>query len=162
MKPPAFLSVLVLLVASMLAYLTVRSGAVEAGAFPQHLGEVCFEAGGEGGPLIRVSATDMGDGHYFVTGRLTDPAIPGYIEPVFGNAEAKGGKIYMTIVSGRAATGTGDDTITSGWIISAVLEAATLTGTVESVGIEHDAETPPGETGVAYSEPVSLRRIACP
>lgn len=122
--------------------------------------EVCFEVGGPGGLIVKVAALSLGNNHYLLSGRLTDPSDSSYIEPVFGNLEIKAGKLHLSFISSRSATGTVDDTVSTGFISNGVVDAQTLIGTVQSFGIEHD--TADGMTRVDHGAPVSFQRIACP
>ncbi len=122
--------------------------------------EICFQVEGPTGPRIRVAATNLGNNHYLLAGRVEEPSDPTFIEPIFGNLEIKAGKVHMSFVSSRSATGMPDDTTSGGFINNVVLDIGTLSGTVQTFGIEHDSAN--GMTGLDHSAPVQISRINCP
>ena len=84
-----------LLAAALGVYLASDARVVQASAWPMREGEICLQVVDEGDPIVKLVAMDMGSNHYMLSGRIILPGEPTFIEPIFGNAEVKGGKVYV-------------------------------------------------------------------
>ena len=121
---------------------------------PRTKGEFCVQP--ENGNIARLFVTNMGNKHYLVNGVVAKE--DGKVEALFGSAEVKDGKIYMTITS--AGSNDSDTWSSTGYV---VLDASTLNGTVESMDIDHDKTDPdPENAKVSYNGPNTLTKVTCP
>jgi len=121
---------------------------------PRSKGEFCIQS--ENGGIARLFVTNMGNKHYIVNGVVA--VEDGRVEALFGSAEVKDGKVYMTITS--SGSNDSDTWSSTGYV---VLDASTLNGTVESMDIDHDKTNPdPKSAEVSHNGPETLTRVNCP
>jgi hypothetical protein len=126
----------------------VGSSSVEAA---QYLGEYCWQD--SGGGIARLAITHMGNGHYLVNGRHTDPS--GYVDAVNGNAEVVGSQVIMHITSSGF-----DVNEVRGFMATIVLDHSSLNGTMEGVNVLYQKPAGPGV--ISYDGPQTLTFITCP
>ena len=79
---------------------------------------------------------------------------------MIGNAEIKGGKVYMVTTSAGAGPLPSDET--SAVIGRAILDLPSLNGTMEVSGLYHDPLGAPGNCHCGYEGPITLTFVACP
>ena len=70
-------------------------GKGEAG---EYIGKYCWQMD-DGGDIIELAITHMGDQHYIVKGKMTPSGIGGYVEPIIGNGEIIGNIFRAQITS---------------------------------------------------------------
>lgn len=116
-----------------------------------YLGEFCWLC--EDGSIMRIAITHMGNGHYLLNGKMTEPE--GVIQAIHGNAEIVGDKVYITTNSTRS---TAEETDAS--MCHMVLDLATLNGNMESLQICHDSTSK--EKHLKHVGPWTLTFIPCP
>jgi len=128
-------------------------GSVRSAEAVEYLGEFCwnFASASHGSGILRLGVVYLGGGHYLLS-RGGGP------EAVHGNAEISGGQILLTTVS----SGSNSSYVWS-FIGRGVLDAATLNGTLDTMGVGHDKTNPNPENSYSdYDGPFTMTFITCP
>ncbi len=100
-----------------------------------YVGDFCWNfSSPKASGVVRLGITHIGGGHFLCSGVFT-VTKPGSMQfPTYGNAEIVGGQIYITLSSAGIRNGViGND------MQKAILDPATLNGTVQLVGVYFDA-----------------------
>jgi hypothetical protein len=116
-----------------------------------YMGEYCWQDD-EGG-IVKLGITKIGDGHYLVTGRHTDPS--GHVEALIGNGEVVAGQFIMHLTSSEFDSGE-----VCAFLATGVLNLPSLNGTIEGVNVLYSKPAGPG--GVSYDGPITLTKVPCP
>ncbi len=134
-------------------------GGFPAGEATDYLGQYCWQVtspGPGGSAVVKAAVTHMGDGHYLLNGKITNPL--GIVEVFVGAAEVSGSSVYMTTTSAGS-----DSSGTWTFIGRFVLSFATLNGSGELLGDFHSTSSPnPQNASVEYQGPVTATFIPCP
>ena len=145
-----------LVIVIMVFFTWVSVSTVNAGTY---IGDFCWrwEISAEGGTetgIIRVAVTDMGNGHYFLNGKIIEEDEPS-IQATHGNAEIAGDKVYMTLNTTEA-----DHEEMCAYTIYVVLNWPSLNGTFESIGLcyKYDSQVIVKD----YVGPETATFITCP
>lgn len=125
----------------------VGASAAEASVF---LGNFCWTS--SFGDVIQLGVTDMGGGQFLLLGRST---FGSQVDAVNGNAEVVGSQVLMTVsFSGADATESWSGTA------RVVLNLATLNGTIEAMGLDHEMSIP--DSVFTFYDAGTVTPTACP
>jgi len=146
-----------MLVIGIMVFLTwVSVSTVNAGTY---IGDYCWRYevthnGDTDTGIIRVAVTDMGNGHYFLNGKVTEEGEP-TIQATHGNAEIANDKVYLTLNTAGA-----DHEEMCADTTYIVLDWPSLNGTFEVIGIcyKYDSQKIEGE----HVGPGTVTFITCP
>jgi hypothetical protein len=119
----------------------------------EYLGEYCwsFTSATHGSGMMKFGVVQLGGGHYFLSGG-------GGPEARHGNAEISGGSIFLTMVSSGSNASS-----TWSFVSRGILDAGTLNGTLDTMGVGHDKTNPDPENSYTdYDGPFTLTFISCP
>ena len=146
----------ILVIGIMVFFSWVSVSTVNAGSY---VGDYCWqwqisEEGDTDTGIIRVAVTDMGNGHYFLNGKVTGEGEPS-IQAIHGNAEIVGNKVYMTL-NGAGA----DPEEMCTYTVCVVLDWPSLNGTLEVIEICHEYDSQEIEGG--HVGPGTVTFIPCP
>ncbi len=124
----------------------------EAGAV-EYLGDFCwnFASATQGSGMMKFGVVHLGGGHYLLSGG-------GGPEAMHGNAEFSGGQILLTTVSSGS-----DASYTWSFVGRGILDAATLNGTLDIMGVGHSKTNPDPENAYPdYDGPFTMTFTPCP
>ena len=137
----------------ILAIVVLGVASPRAAEAVEYIGEVCwtFASQSQTFGVLKFGVVHIGGGHFLLSGG-------GGPEAWHGNAEISGGNILLTTVS----SGSNASYVWS-FVGRGVLNASTLNGTLDTMGVGHDKTNPNLENAYTdYDGPFTMTLTTCP